>query len=42
MIYEIVKEYNMNTGTIIMAIIGTIILFGGTFFGLAKMKPPKS
>ncbi len=31
----------MNAGAIIMAIIGTIILFGGTFYGVAKMKPPK-
>jgi len=32
----------MNAGAIIMAIVGAIILFGGTFYGLAKMKPPKS
>jgi len=32
----------MSTGAIIMAIVGTIILFGGTFYGLAKMKPPKN
>ncbi len=31
----------MNAGAIIMAIIGTLILFGGTFYGIAKMKPPK-
>ena len=31
----------MNLGAIIMAIVGTLILFGGTFYGLARMKPPK-
>lgn len=28
----------MSTGAIIMAIVGFIILFGGAFYGVSKMK----
>jgi len=28
----------MSAGAIIMAILGFVILFGGTFYGLSKMK----
>jgi hypothetical protein len=31
----------MSAGAVIMAILGFIILFGGTFYGLLKMKRPK-